>query len=502
MIGEKIDKIQNVVAHNGLVTHRNFNSDYISRHSYYTATEALASSIADDMTAICTAGVNCGFTSSMKAAIEKLSAIVVGLTEVSAADAKLYERYANQRQKILDSVSPIQTAFPLDARAPIEKYVASSIKGVNTLISLSDLGEEYCRVDAIQKKYMGESLSRFEEIEEKLASLVDVSSVTAADYAAKIVKLIDMWRVDFSEMMCTSETVRNLDEAIYLIEQWAQCVTAVGKRDRAKSSSLPEYVSDEVEQLGDCVGIIEKLQVFKARMDDKSKDLEKERKSLQDLEEERNKAGDELQEIKKAEALVVAEYKNTGDMVKANRSASKLAQRKKVVTARYNEITKRISSKTSDVVANEKIFSQIASVYEKIMEHNSDPAMLCIMTNGVDLNTLARMFRGAFDQTTVTKAVEDIFRINASVDELRKQRSALISNFVDMNEIMEETLTGVRELDEVIGEKEVEIADSGKVMNDDLLKLLNAHGGAEGETAENETEAIDNLIIPLDDEDK
>ena len=96
----------------------------------------------------------------------------------------------------------------------------------------------------------------------------------------------------------------------------------------------------------------------------------------------------------------------------ANLAAADLKRRKNELENKYREISaaiKRSQALNADITAQEQIYSRLKTVYDKVMTYKKDPAMLCIITNGVNFTSLAKMFRGVFDSETVDNALKDTF---------------------------------------------------------------------------------------------
>lgn len=508
MLGDKLEKIARTAAANGLPVHRNFNLRYISGHSYFRAPEILAEQIADDMLKICDAGVNSGFNGSMKSAINKLSGLIVDLTKVRENDRKAYEKCADQRDKILRSLElrGEEQDDSTGVKGSIKKYIQTSVKAIDTLISLNAEGNEYCTIDARQIQRFAESKEKFLKLLEALSKIADVSSKDAVAYSNSIVKNILDWREDFSVRMCTADTVAKLDECLDLAEKWAQNVKIVSKRERAKGSEFIAYVNDDVGSLSECTGTLETLQVFKDRMDETAAEIAEDKKGLKEYDDELAEVKNALIALEGEKKQIAIDYKNTGDLNKANAAASELAKRKKELEAKYREISAAIKSKKGqsvDIAAKEKIYLKLKTVYDKVMQYKKDPAMLCIITNGVNFTALAKMFRGAFDQQTVEAALKDIVRINATVNELKGSRVQLAQRLTEVVNIVDSVLVDY-ELDEN-EEKEEIVLQSENGMNSDLLSILNEFGGDEGGEKEEQKQTksiLDELGIPLSDDDK
>lgn len=240
MLGDKIQKIEMTAAANGLAVHRNFNVRYIASHSYFRAPEILADQIADDLLKICDSGVNSGFNGSMKSAISKLTSLMVDLTKVRENDVKAYNKCAVQRDKVMKSLElrGEEVTEETGIKASIKKYIDTSVKAIDTLEALNSEENDFCTIDEKQIKRFNESKEKFEELLKALDKVSDVSSKDAVAYSNSVIKCILDWREAFSERMCTPDTVKKLDEAIELLNKWAQNVKIVSKRERAKEAEF------------------------------------------------------------------------------------------------------------------------------------------------------------------------------------------------------------------------------------------------------------------------
>ena len=191
-------------------------------------------------------------------------------------------------------------------------------------------------------------------------------------------------------------------------------------------------------------------------------------------------------------------------MQAANLVAADLKRRKNELENKYREISaaiKRSQALNADITAQEKIYSRLKTVYDKVMTYKKDPAMLCIITNGVNFTSLAKMFRGVFDSETVDNALKDIVRINTTVNELKGMRIETAQKLTQFVDIADSVLN-----DYVIEEEEKEeiVLESKNGMSADLLSILGELEGADLEEKEEEKQTnkiLDELGIPLTDDD-
>ncbi len=506
MLGDKIQKIEMTAAANGLAVHRNFNVRYIASHSYFRAPEILADQIADDLLKICDSGVNSGFNGSMKSAISKLTSLMVDLTKVRENDVKAYNKCAVQRDKVMKSLElrGEEVTEETGIKASIKKYIDTSVKAIDTLEALNSEENDFCTIDEKQIKRFNESKEKFEELLKALDKVSDVSSKDAVAYSNSVIKCILDWREAFSERMCTPDTVKKLDEAIELLNKWAQNVKIVSKRERAKETEFVKYEEDDVGRLSECTGTFETLQVFKDRMDEKARDIEESKKSLNEYDGQLLEVKNALINLENDKKQIAINLKNTGDVQAANLAAADLKRRKNELENKYREISaaiKRSQALNADITAQEKIYSRLKTVYDKVMTYKKDPAMLCIITNGVNFTSLAKMFRGVFDSETVDNALKDIVRINTTVNELKGMRIETAQKLTQFVDIADSVLN-----DYVIEEEEKEeiVLESKNGMSADLLSILGELEGADLEEKEEEKQTnkiLDELGIPLTDDD-
>lgn len=499
MLNEKTRKLESVAAENEIALHKNFNLKYLSAHAFYEAPAELAERIEDMMLSLCYNGINGGFDNSLRLALEKMSALVVSLTETESGNTKELVKIETAAEKAAASVKSELKGG--DVRDDIRKYIDTAVSAADAVTALYGEGEIFAFIDERQLARLNESKTKFGGLSHALMGVLDVTSAAGAEYAEKITELIKAWRADCAGFMCSSDSIAKLDEAIKAAEEWQKLTKAPARREKAKN--MPKYSPDDITLLGESKSSLEKLSVFNARIESEIKEIEKRESELSALIEKRDGLVSELGQVQKEEKAIVSEFKNTGDLAKANREVSVLARKKESITAEINRLERGggIERKKVDLQGRKLTCDALREVYDMLSENRSDPVFLARAARAVDFNALAAMFTGRFNAQDVAKATDSIRNIRARIDILNENRGAMLETLNLEAQTTASVLNGTESLKNAVGETYGKTGIPQDGMSDELRRLMEMYGGEESEK-EKETAAADGELIPLDDDDK
>lgn len=485
----RVERLTAVFGQNGLSAHKNFNARFMSAHSFFPEPEALAQTVLNDMDRLCFYGVNNGFDGTLRAVLERLSAMVVSLTEVGAGDVKTLAKYDAQRVKMLDAVKDKKYAVQSDARATVREYIDTSVDAIDALTSLRTDGQSFTRVDERQIRYLEESKWKFVALSSAVNGVLDVASVDAERYASEIVKDLLDWREDFSNHMCTAASVRHLDDAVEKAEQWAGLVRTPARKQRAKS--FPQYADDEITLLGQSKDTLETVEVFCERIRMEKEEIEEKRARLDAEQAELNGLKDALAKTKDREKEIVLAYKKTGDVAAANTAAADNARSQKDLKAQIHRLTAngRLDGMQVDVRAREEIVTHMWDIYDQLRDWKNDPVLLGIVSKRVDFNALVKMFSGRYDKEAVTKAIHSLTSVRVMVDELRVGRKRQLNEVNGSLQILGEMNDGLQGLENALYDADTEeIGADGHTAA--LDRLLEKYADSTEEEIEDELKSI------------
>lgn len=493
MINDKIDTIISVATKNGISLNRNFNTTYLSTHGYYDGPQSLAEKTVADMEHICFMGMNAGFDGTLKGALDKLSDVVVNLTNVKNGDTRELSKQDAQRIKTLEGVR--ETVYPVktDVRTATNEYISSSVDAIDTILSLSKEGEIFSTVDKRQIEYMEESKKKLGELTMMLIPLMDVSSVKAKENAEKINSLLQQWRRDASRFMCTGLSIKYLDDAKAVAESWGKMAVAPGKKDKCKEA--PRYVRDEISVIAESRGGLETLSVFNARIQTRLAEVEQMRQELNADKTKCSQLKGELAGLENKKKEIAVEFKNTGNAAKANADIAELRHRQEELEGEIKSIegNGRLARRDKDIKNRREIALHVKHICDTLTDNKSDLIFLAKVIKHVDFNALVGVMTGR--TADVEEAKESILQIRVRVDALRQA----YDEGVDILNDEEEITNSILEDEEIFEEEKVQLTEDG--LDPELAALLKGFGGEteEQKTAE-KTEA--RKIIPLGDDDK
>lgn len=493
MINEKIDTIISVALKNGISLNRNFNATYLSTHGYYEGPQSLAEKVVADMEHICFLGMNAGFDGTLKGALDKLSDVVVNLTNVKNGDTRELSKQEVLRIKALDDVRDAVYPVKVDMRTSVNEYISSSVDAIDTILSLSREGEIFSTVDKRQIEYMEESKRKLGELTLKLIPVMDVCSVKAKESAEKIIENLKLWRRDASRFMCTGLSLKYLDDAKTVAESWGKIAVAPNKKEKCKE--IPKYSRDEISVIAESRGGLETLSVFNARIQTRLAEIDKMR---QELNADKTRCGElkcELAGLEDKKKEIAVEFRNSGNAAKANADIAAVRQKQEELEAEIKSLegNGRLARRDKDIRNRREIALHVKHICDTLTDNKSDLIFLAKVIKHVDFNALVGVMTGR--TADVEEAKESILQIRVRVDALRQA----YDQGVDILNDEEEITNSILDEEEISLEEPVKLTEDG--LDPELAALLQGFGGEKEEekTAE-KTEA--RKIIPLGDDDK
>lgn len=493
-MNDQIERIIKAAANNGVTLNKNFNVTYLSTHGFYDGPKFLAEKSVNEMEKFLKYGVNCGFDGTLKNALDKLSDIVVSLTAVKNGDVRELSKIEVQRNKILETVK--DSAYPVynDMRASVEKYIESSVEAIDTIISLNKEGEIFSTVDKRQIELMEESKVKLGELSASLYSVMDLTSVKAKENAEKIIEYLKKWRRDGSRFMCTSVSLRYLDEAKAVADEWKNILITPSKKERAKDE--PEYKRDEMSIIASSRGGLETLSVFNARIQTRLAEIDKMQGELSADKAEVSKLKGELADLEQKKKEVAIEFKNTGNTVKANSDIAAIRQRAEEISSEIKSLegNGRLVKKEKDIKNRREIALHIKHICDTLTDNKSDLVFLARVIQNVDFNSLVGVMTGRSHD--MEEARESILQIRVRVDNLRQ---AFTDNAAILND--EEEMTDSILGEDLFEEETLEKETNENGLDAELAALLQEFDKEEVKEEEKESEDI-RRIIPLGDDDK
>ncbi|MDE7330208.1 MAG: hypothetical protein K2N30_03835 [Clostridia bacterium] len=493
-MNRKIDTIIAAATQNGIPLNKNFNVTFLSTHGFFEGPQRLAEKTITDMERLCFLGLNAGFDNQLKSAIDKLSDVVCNLTNVKNGDVRELSKMDAQCMKILENVR--ESAYPVrvDARSGLNDYISSSAEAIDTIISLHKDGEIFSTVDARQIEYLEASKEKLGEIALGLACVLDVGSNAAGENAQKVIDLIRKWREDAARFMCTGRSLKYLDDAKAIVQNWAKVTVAPGKKD--KLSEAPKYVRDEMSVIADSRGGLETLSVFNARIQTRLAEVEKMREELNADKAKVSELKGKLAELEKKKRDIAIEFKNTGDAVKANRAIAEVRQEAESIESEIKSLegNGRLARKEKDIKNRREIALHIKHICDTLTDNKSDLVFLAKVIQHVDFNALVGVMTGR--NADMDEARESILQIRVRVDNLRQSFMEGARALDDEDEIT----TSILEedyVDEFVEEK-VETVNG---LDKELADLLKEVGEEKPEEEKVEEDGV-RRIVPLGDDDK
>ncbi len=493
MINDKIETIISVATKNGVPINKNFNVSYLSTHGYYDGPQLLAEKAVADMERYCFLGINAGFDGTLKGAIDKLSDVVVNLTEVKNGDTRELSKQDALRLKTIEGVR--ETVYPVktDVRVSVNEYVASAVDAADTIMSLSREGEIFSTVDKRQIDYLEESKKKLGELNMALIRVMDVGSESAAANAEKINGLLRQWRRDASRFMCTGLSIKYLDDAKAVAESWGKIAVAPLKKEKCKEA--PAYVRDEISIIAESRGGLETLSVFNARIQTRLAEVEQMRQELNADKTRCSQLKGELAGLETRKKEIAIEFKNSGNAAKANADIATLRQKQEELESEIRSLegNGRLARRDKDIKNRREIALHVKHICDTLTDNKSDLIFLAKVIKHVDFNALVGVMTGR--TADVEEAKESILQIRVRVDALRQA----YDEGVDILNDEEEITNSILEDEEIYEEEQVKLTEDG--LDPELAALLQGFGGETEELKTNEkTEA--RKIIPLGDDDK
>ncbi len=491
-MNEKIERIIAACTRNGVSLNKNFNVTYLSTHGYYEGPQQLAGKALDDLDRLCRLGINAGFDSQLKSAIDKLSDIVIGLTNVKQGDVRELAKADGQRNKILENVR--EASYPsLDVTKTVNMYVATSVEAIDTIISLSSEDEIFSTVDKRQIEYLNQSKQKLGEINAALFKVMETGSVAAKANAERACELIRKWRLDCSRFMCTSRSVGYLDDAIEVINEWGKQFVAPVKRDKAKE--LPVFIRDEMSIIADSRAGLETLSVFNARIEARRQELDKQQSEIDKERQTCESLKAQLSALENRKKEIARELMNTGDKNKANRDVAEVRRQSDALEADIKAIegNGRLAKKEKDLRNRRNVTVSIKHICDMLTDNKSDLVFLAKVLQHVDFNSLVGVMTGR---------TGDLEEASNSIAQIRVRVENLYNAYVITGTGLEEDQRAVDSvmLDEMIYEEEPQTELNAEGVDAELAELMKAMES--GEEKEEATREEVRRIVPLGDDDK
>ncbi len=501
MINEDVKKIISCAGQNGIALGRNFNEKYLSAHGFYDGPAEVAEQALKDMLKLCAFGVNCGFDGNLRSALDKLSDVVVSLTEVASGNTKELAKLDMQRERVVSSVRDSEYEVESDVREEIRKYIQTSVQAIDSMTALYGEGEVFTYVDGKQFEYLEKCKTLFGEISFALTNVMDVTSADSAEYAEKVIAEMIGWRRDCSNFMCTSDTVARLERAKEFVNGWAQLERTPTRRERAKT--FPVYKPDDISVLGQSRGTIETVRVFSSRIETEFKDIESKQQEYDEDLQRRNELTAKLAQTKLRGKEIVAEYKNTGDVVKANRDTAELKRETDRIEGEIARIDRggRLERKRVELEGRRRVADELKGIYDMLSEYKSDPVFLAKASQKIDFNALVSILTGRFSQADMAKTISGIQNVRARMDVIARNRTEILETISFERESSEKIFNGLNSLENTVkeGYGKTKLNEDG--MTDDFKALLESFEAEQPEKVTEKNEA-DGTVIPLTDDDK
>lgn len=492
MINDTIDRIISVATKNGISLNRNFNVTYLSTHGYFDGPQALAEKTVSDMEHICFMGINEGFDGTLKGALDKLSDVIVNLTNVKNGDTRELSRQEAQRIKALEGVRDAVYPVKIDVRNSVNEYISSSVEAADTILSLSCEGEIFATVDKRQIEYMEASKQKLGELNMALIPVMDVCSSAAKENAEKIIEKLRLWRADASRFMCTGISLKYLDEALAIAGSWGKIAVAPTKKQKCKEE--PKYIRDEISVIAESRGGLETLSVFNARIQTRLVEVDKMRQELNEDKARCNELKSELAGLDSKKKEIALEFRNSGNAAKANAEVAAVRQRQEELEAEIKSLegNGRLARRDKDIRNRREIALHVKHICDALTDNKSDLVFLAKVIKHVDFNALVGVMTGR--TADIEEAKESILQIRVRVDALRQAYDQGADILSDEEEITNSILE-----DGLFEEEPVKLTKEG--LDPELAALLQGMDGdiKEQNTAEN-TDTRD--VLPLDDDNK
>lgn len=499
-ITEKTEAILSAAANNDVRLHKKFNNPYFAAHTMYDGPKELFERIVNGMWDICRYGVNNGFDGNGKNALDTLADIAVSLPDLGNGQIDKLSKQAARADTVLRTAKKTENGVSDAVRASI----ASCREAIATVRALREAGNGFESIDERQIELLAQSKPIFDEIEDALAGVMDVSSVRAKECAQQVMGHIAVWREDCSQFMCTSASLDELRAALASVKEWQKQNTAVTKRTRDKDGLV--FTPDDLSLIVQSRGALERLGTFLQRIHSEKEKIENQRNALQDQKAGRDAvlAGlrAQMEQADRDMRQVKIDFQNGADKDECIRKLKELDRKKDDLLLAIDDAehdTDEYAPVEEDIETREAIYKSIKEVSD-MLEHNRDNLLFLAETvQMVDFNSLISLLDGRVGN--VEAAIRNVQTIHAAMEvkleEARKIRQILLQTRSAVKSVVHRP---VLSREERLKELKKQREQSNK--NDDkYLAMLMGDTPEEGEKAkEKEDERM--MAILLGDDDK
>lgn len=410
------EEIYNVLMKNGVRISAEF-ADLIRRGYDSDAAQKFSDEIVEDMSRITEHGANYGFNGSMKDTIDLLAdiALSLGKHNVTAKLPKLRAR----RDEAIARMKPTK-ADGTDVRAPVLEFITTSLEGL-------DIIEAGSAEDERLRSFAAESRKKLEDLRSAVRSVVNSTSVAAAEKADRMIEYIGYWRNSAAVRLFDSTALECLDDALEVAGSWKALSV---KGDRVKPDKAPQAPRDEMYRIASSGKAREALDGLRSEVRRKISKVDEINERRASLIRERGECNAELDNI-------AVEWQNgkVDDMTADMRSTA--------LESRIAAIDRELGPLEMRIGLDSEVLSVCRDLESILAQYEDDPAMLYVIAQQVDFGRVNAFLMGHLDAATGRRMLDDIATVIAAETEARRGMIGIIE---DYRKVEEERNRGMQDL--------------------------------------------------------
>ena len=477
---EKVKSIQDIARKNGVSLNKKFTDTYLTSHSMFSGPQVLCDRIVGAMWDLCTHGINNGFDSSCKNAMDGLSDIVVKLTEVGDEQIGRLGKFSEKADAILKKEFASRKGG-INVTQPISACAASCLEAISTMLELNDRG--YLKnTDDAQRKLLEQSRELIDQLLLELKNVSDVSSVEAQECADAAIASMNKWRVACAKNMLTQPAVQNLRAALDKVNEWSKLVVVVGKKNRAKEEH--KFVDDDdLTSIIESKGALEIVDTFLRRMDNEKQEIDSSRKEIEAYREDRRKkladCNAELDALEAEKQAVLSQFENGEiDQNAASRKVKEIKARmddplyRKGVLEEQHEKDSPYYDLEIELEIRETIYQELLAITTKLNMYKKDLVFLVDAIHGVDFYALVDMLDGSLNDNS-EDALKSIHRVamafETRIDNIMGRKKLLVED-----KLSRQSMTGQRigTREEIIERQRAKRENTDDELDEDILAIV------------------------------
>lgn len=435
-------------------------------------------------------GVNEGFSGDLKDNIEALTNIAVKLTKEK--NGKKLSNYTNDFSKINKETAKLmeKNAQSVNVVNEVIKYVDSYIQGAKTLAKTNSAES--------RKDILTQSVTKLEQLKSALLNVADVSTVTAGEYAKKIIALLKTWSKQVSIQMHDSSTVGVIDDAIAAANSWAEVKVGVSKGLFKKSNKLTSldginFVKDDMYMIGLSEGVLEKINIFSSNLQEYKSSVEGGRYNTDADEAELEDKRNEINKLNAKKAEIVSKVKNGEmDKVEALGLCKEIDYDVSDLNRDVNELSTTVQRNKSRKRTFERVIKKLERINRIVSSYKNEPIMLSYLGQLFNFDSAVKVMRG----TGTEQDVNNIINIKATITDMEGVATEKFNSLINALNESDEKMYADNNVEQV------KIFEQNKAENmkkeaeaDDYFNNLIGEKGNETNTNEVENNKNDNANL-------